>query len=71
MKVIKRDGRIENYDYSKIAKAIKGAALDVGETPPTLRLSFDKDEVSVDEIHDAVETHLMRSNPTVAKAYIL
>ena len=71
MKVIKRDGRIENYDYSKIAKAIKGAALDVGETPPTLRLSFDKDEVSVDEIHDAVETHLMRSNPKVAKAYIL
>ena len=54
MKVIKRDGRIENYDYSKIAKAVKGAALDVNETPPTLRLSFDKDEVSVDEIHDAV-----------------
>ena len=79
MKVEKRDGRIENYDERKITKAIMGAALDVGiEEIPRIRLctdppgyTFDKDIVTVDEIHDEVERQLMEVNPAVAKAYIL
>lgn len=72
MKVVKRDGRIENYDYEKIREAVKGAADDVGVTPPVLKISFkDKDKVTVDEIHNEVERHLMKAAPAVAKAYIL
>lgn len=72
MKVVKRDGRIEDYDYEKIKVAVKGAADEVGVDAPVLRLSFkDKEQVTVDEIHDAVEQHLMKAAPAVAKAYIL
>lgn len=71
MKVVKRDGRVETYDYKKIKDAVGKAAKEVGVTPPILKIHFDKDEVTVDEIHDAVEKHLMKAAPTVAKAYIL
>ena len=71
MKVEKRDGRIEDYNPKKVALAVAGAARDVGVDPPSIRLSFDKEIVTVDEIHDEVERHLMKANPAVAKAYIL
>ena len=72
MKVLKRDGRIEEYDYEKIKAAVKGAADEVGVTPPIIKISFKgKDSVTVDEIHDEVERHLMKAAPSVAKAYIL
>lgn len=71
MKVEKRDGRIENYNPQKVAKAVAAAANEVDEPCPSIRLSFDKDIVTVDEIHDEVERHLMKANPAVAKAYIL
>lgn len=72
MKVLKRDGRIEEYDYEKIKVAVKGAADEVGVNPPTIKVSFKgKDMVTVDEIHDEVERHLMKAAPVVAKAYIL
>lgn len=69
--VIKRDGRREVFDCSKIAAAVTAAADSVGVRVPTLKLSFDKSEIPVDEIHDTVERQLMKINPAVAKAYIL
>lgn len=69
--VLKRDGRIEPYDYNKIDKAVQAAGKELGIEVPMLRISFKKDLIPVDEIHDKVECQLMKIFPAVAKAYIL
>ena len=80
MKVIKRDGRIEEFDEGKIASAIERACKDIGcdsKAPVyyvTGVISLDtagRDSIQVDEIHDMVERALMERYPDVAKAYII
>lgn len=72
MKVLKHDGRIENFDISKIINAVQKAGL---ENPRILATKvadvLTGETVPVDIIHDTVEKELMKMNPNVAKAYIL
>lgn len=82
VKVIKHDGRVEDFDHSKIDKAVAKAAKEV-ETltltsvdTPNVHLSYGDGHkgvtiVGVDTIHDDVERELMKLAPAVAKAYIL
>ena len=84
MKVRKRDGRLVNFNESKIINAIKLASDNMKSdnkiTDEQLKntVSFvksfleekDKDIVDVDEIHDLVEKSLRKENKDVAKSYI-
>jgi len=84
-KVKKRDGRIVDFEYNKIAKAIFKAITATGQTDGVLsrKLSkrvadilnrrFKKDEIpTVEQIQDIVEEVLISENLTdTAKAYIL
>lgn len=71
MTVTKHDGRKEPFKKEKIENAVTKAAksAEVGKEIAN-EISFDRD-VTVDEIHDAVEKKLMEKYPDVAKAYIL
>lgn len=71
MTVTKHDGRKEPFKKEKIENAVAKAAksAEVGKEIAN-EISFDRD-VTVDEIHDAVEKKLMEKYPDVAKAYIL
>lgn len=76
VKVIKHDGRVEDFDHSKIDKAVAKAAEEVGVEAPSVHLSYGDGNkgvtiVGVDTIHDDVEKELMKLAPAVAKAYIL
>ena len=75
MKVIKRDGRIVDFDFSKIENAVSNAARSSGVTcTSTLRESdfkWGEDPISVEKIQDAVEKWLMKNEPEIAKEYIL
>lgn len=74
MQVIKRDGRIEEFDGQKIDFAISKA----GFVPQEVRdkivnkiNSLNKDEISVEEIQDMVEEKLMATSyKGVAKEYV-
>ncbi len=77
--VIKRDGRIVGFNEDKITAAIRKAMLHTneGEDPyllhqVTVRIACcGKEQMSVEEIQDAVEIELMKSRrKDVAKAYI-
>lgn len=71
MTVTKHDGRKEPFKKEKIENAVTKAAksAEIGKEIAN-EISFDRD-VTVDEIHDAVEKKLMEKYPDVAKAYIL
>ena len=81
--VIKRDGRKVAYDQSKVTNAINKAFESVdGEVTEDDKAIANKiateisniksDEMSVEDIQDAVETKLMKSSrKDVAKAYVL
>lgn len=71
MTVTKHDGRKEPFKKEKIENAVAKAAksAEVGKEIAN-EISFDRN-VTVDEIHDAVEKKLMEKYPDVAKAYIL
>lgn len=86
VKVIKHDGRVEDFDHSKIDKAVAKAAEEVRTLAktaeeanidtPNVHLSYGDGNkgvtiVGVDTIHDDVERELMKLTPAVAKAYIL
>ena len=79
MKIIKKNGKIEEFDGSKIVNAIKKSA-------DRVMVSFTEDEnnlvvngvlekirdrecVKVSELHNLVELSLMNVNPTVGQAY--
>lgn len=77
--VIKRDGRIVGFNEEKIAAAIRKAMLhsQQGEDATLIRQIIDriscsgKEQMSVEEIQDAVEFELMKSaRKEVAKLYI-
>ena len=84
MKVRKRDGRLVNFNESKIMDAIKLASdnmkTDNKITDEQLKntVSFvkssleseGKEEIEVDDIHDLVEKYLKKENKDVAKSYI-
>lgn len=81
--VIKRDGREDSFNQSKIANAIRKAFIEVdgavSEESESIinRISTEianikTEKMSVEEIQDIVETKLMKSTrKDVAKAYIL
>ena len=75
MKVIKRDGRIVDFDFSKIENAVSNAARSSGVTcTSTLReldFKWGEDPISVEKIQDAVEKWLMKNETEIAKEYIL
>ena len=71
--VIKRNGWVVDFDFTKIDNAIQKAAQSCGEGPILVKSSdFNfKNPISVEEIQDIVEKWLMKEHPNVAKAYIL
>ncbi len=81
MLVVKRDGRLEPFDGSRIERAVLGAMREVGRpdggAASAVRETVEKvlsgrDRVHVEEIQDLVELSLMRLGLyEVAKAYIL
>ena len=83
MKVIKRDGRVVEFDKSKITNAVLKAYQEVdGEIKEQSVLDAENitghickrlhDESSVEEIQDMVEKELMKSSrKDVAKAYVI
>ncbi len=83
-KIIKRDGRVVDYDISKIENAIVKAMLSLGEgdvrdarklakiTELELSEKFENRLPSVEDIQDVVEMVLMKNGfENVAKCYIL
>lgn len=84
MKVRKRDGRLVNFNESKIINAIKLASENtksdnkitdeqLKNTVSFIKSSFeekDKDIVDVDDVHYLVEKSLKKENKDVAKSYI-
>lgn len=82
MKVKKRDGKIVDFDDSKIVEAISGANQDVkGREKASIAnkkeiakyvKSLDKDVITVEEIQDIVEKQLMELGKyELAKQYII
>lgn len=78
MRITKRDGKLEEFDMSKIVRAIAKAMIAVDQ------LDYDKahliageiakgfeDLMSVERVQDVVEESLMGEFPEVAKAYIV
>lgn len=77
MTVIKRNGKYEEFDFEKIARAVGKAYNACGYTPTprvmdALQRAFVKgDMIGVEEIQDKIENILMNNNHKVAKAFIL
>lgn len=80
VKILKRDGKSEDFSADKIKRAITkaynaGGILNAEKTIDAIVsrvVSFiDKDPISVEEIQDIVERELMLSNPYIAKKYII
>ena len=83
LKVVKRDGRIENFDKNKITNAIVKAMIKVGcedydeayniTNDILAYIYFNYKEgslIDISDIEKATETHLMNYNKTVAREYI-
>ena len=83
MKVVKRDGKVKEFDSRKIVEAIRAASRDSGEmtAEDINRIAeivnnkcerLNSERISVEQIQDLVEDTLLKSrfNQT-AKAYIL
>ena len=83
-KIIKRDGRVVDFDITKIENAIVKAMVSIGEgdvrdvkklaklTELELLEKFEKNLPSVEDVQDIVERVLMRNGyENVAKCYIL
>jgi ribonucleoside-diphosphate reductase alpha chain/ribonucleoside-triphosphate reductase len=82
MKVVKRDGRIINFDINRIVNAINSAMMETKDgidTNLSVNIAkqveneiINKQTISVEEIQDMVENKLMNSNrKDVAKQYIV
>ena len=80
IKIVKRDGKIEDFSIDKIANAVRKAYVAGGvadETGEIARIaervaaSIDSDSITVEQIQDKVERELMLTNPYIAKKYIL
>lgn len=85
MKVIKRDGKLEDFNYIKVNNAIFKAAREVlneNEAEKLLKVAlprtlaaikkYEKQDVPIEYIQDTVEEILMKAGyPQAARAYIL
>lgn len=77
MKVIKRDGRKEEFNVEKIITATNKAYKACNKKMPSKvkkaleNLFTEGDAVGIEEIQDKVEKVLMKDNPDLAKAFIL
>ena len=80
VKIIKRDGKTEDFSIDKISNAIRkayaagGVADEGGEIArisERVASTIDSPRIGVEEIQDRVERELMLSNPYIAKKYIL
>lgn len=81
IRIVKRDGRIVKYNEDKILNAVLKAMRSVDEVDSVVAEDIAKrvtstingsKEISVEEIQDKVEDHLIRmASPKLAKAYIL
>lgn len=82
MKVIKRDGRIVDFDKNKIIKAIENAFLEIDKKVSECSMNkilaiansieSSNKNLSVEEIQDIVENKLMASNrKDIARAYVI
>lgn len=77
MKVIKKDGTLEDYDFNKIKSATNKSAErvlvklsdDDFEKMKTLVEDHLKETTDIKEIHNIVEMALDEINPAVAKSY--
>ena len=81
MKVIKRNGNVENFDLEKIKNAINKAMNSVNEFDESILNKITKDVyeeikdeelIKIEEIQDVVENVLIKNNlSTIEKEYIL
>ena len=81
LKVIKRNGNVEDFNLDKIKMAIEKAMLSVNELDENLSAKVSKDVfeeirekelISIEEIQDEVENALIKNNlNSIAKEYIL
>lgn len=79
IQVVKRDGRVVEYDKDRIRLALRGCfkrnkmryKAEVTEEIDKTIKSLDKNTIEVEEIQDIVEKILMRDYPELAKSYIL
>ncbi|HZJ89206.1 MAG TPA: ribonucleoside triphosphate reductase [Bacilli bacterium] len=79
MQIKKRDGRLEDFNPNKIARAINSAYGNDNDVKSLLfaaeitRTIFEKyqDVIDIEIVQDEVEKHLMESDPEIAKKYIL
>lgn len=78
--IIKRDGKKEDFSFSKIKNAIAKAYVATGKHEDDKEIAqitsrvaerFKSTTISVEEIQDMVEEELMRVEPEVAKKYII
>lgn len=81
-KVVKRNGDVVEFDFSKIATAVKKAyrscnkelnqdVLDHISQAINLKLNKKKDKITVEEIQNLVEFEIGKVNFDVAKAYVI
>lgn len=80
IRIVKRDGKQEDFSISKIKNAIAKAFVATNEAADdsviadlTMRVidAFTDSTLSVEHIQDLVEMELMKDHPNVAKKYIL
>ena len=81
IRVIKKDNTLEDFDVQKVVNAVNKSAARVmyNFTPDELNFickyvtdkatSIDKEEISIAQMHNIVESALEEANPAVAKSY--
>lgn len=78
--IIKRDGKKEDFSFSKIKNAVAKAFVATGKRENDKQIAditarvadrFEQTTISVEQIQDLVEEELMRVEPEVAKKYII
>ena len=81
IRVVKKDNTLEDFDVQKVVNAVNKSAARVmyNFTPEELNFickfvtdkaeSFEKEEISIAQMHNIVESALEEANPAVAKSY--
>ena len=81
IRVVKKDNTLEDFDVQKVVNAVNKSAARVmyNFTPDELNFickyvtdkaeSFEKEEISIAQMHNIVESALEEANPAVAKSY--
>lgn len=81
IRIVKKDNTLEDFDVQKVVNAVNKSAARVmyNFTPEELNfickfvtdkaVSMDKEEISIAQMHNIVESALEETNPAVAKSY--